>query len=604
MPDETYDLVSVKLPRFAGFALRLFVGLLESPLTRWLLIGPLLKQGGITRLRELTIPEPPTYLPVHPSTGLQGRQPATLADLAERPAPKPSAGSFSFASIADYAAAYGQKTTTPLEVAERVIAAIAASNTATPALRAIIASDAGDIRQQAQVSARLIQAGQARSLLEGVPVAVKDEMDALPYPTRVGTSFLGPAPAVEDATMVARLREAGALIIGKANMHEIGIGVTGQNPHNGTPRNPYAPGHYTGGSSSGPAAAVASGLCPAALGADGGGSIRIPSSFCGLVGLKPTCGRGSLFGGAPLTWSNDVYGPLAGSVADAASLYAAMAGPDPRDPLTLAQPALTLDGFDKTDLQGLTLGVYWPWFEHAAPEVVAACKHMLAGLQERGAQVREVTIPELDAARIGHLVSITSEMLAGLSPYTKAHWKDFSLEVRTNLDLALAFTSRDYLQALRIRTRTMANFERVLSEVDAIVTPSTACTAPPIPADALPAGEFGPDHPAGDPALCPSGQFHRVAGHLLPGRLCFRRAANRLPGHRAGLARARPAAHRPRGRRAGQTQGAPGALRPAAGEAKIKDSLTTFYFSRFTHYVLPLPSPPRIKCSPLGEHPI
>jgi Asp-tRNA(Asn)/Glu-tRNA(Gln) amidotransferase A subunit family amidase len=289
--------------------------------------------------------------------------------------------------------------------------------------------------------------------------------------------------------MVARLREAGALIIGKANMHEIGIGVTGQNQHYGTPRNPYAPGHYTGGSSSGPAAAVASGLCPAALGADGGGSIRIPSSFCGLVGLKPTCGRGSLFGGAPLTWSNDVYGPLAGSVADAAILYAAMAGPDPRDPLTLAQPALTLDGFDKTDLQGLTLGVYWPWFEHAAPEVVTACKHMLAGLQERGAQVREVTIPELDAARIGHLVSITSEMLAGLSPYTKAHWKDFSLEVRTNLDLALAFTSRDYLQALRIRTRTMVNFERVLSEVDAIVTPSTACTAPPIPADALPAGE-------------------------------------------------------------------------------------------------------------------
>jgi Asp-tRNA(Asn)/Glu-tRNA(Gln) amidotransferase A subunit family amidase len=166
-----------------------------------------------------------------------------------------------------------------------------------------------------------------------------------------------------------------------------------------------------------------------------------------------------------------------------------MAGPDPRDPLTLAQPALTLDGFDRTDLQGLTLGVYWPWFEHASPEVVTACKHMLAGLQERGAQLREVTIPELDAARIGHLVSITSEMLAGLSPYTKAHWKDFSLEVRTNLDLALAFTSRDYLQALRIRTRTMANFERVLSEVDAIVTPSTACTAPLIPADALPAGE-------------------------------------------------------------------------------------------------------------------
>ena len=184
-----------------------------------------------------------------------------------------------------------------------------------------------------------------------------------------------------------------------------------------------------------------------------------------------------------------MYGPLAGSSADAAILYAGMAGPDPRDPATLGQPALTLEGFDKTNLKGLTLGVYWPWFEHAAPEVVATCKHMLAGLESRGAQVREVSIPELDAARIGHLVTITSEMLAGLAPYTKKHWKDFGLEVRTNLDLALAFTARDYLQALRIRTRTMAHFDQVLKEVNAIVTPTTACTAPPIPLDALPAGE-------------------------------------------------------------------------------------------------------------------
>jgi Asp-tRNA(Asn)/Glu-tRNA(Gln) amidotransferase A subunit family amidase len=489
MPDQTYDLTSVKLPRFAGFALRLFVGLIESPLTRWLLIGSLLKQGGITRLRELQIEEPPTYLPVHPSTDSKGRKPTSLADLAKQPAPQRSPASFSLPSITDYAAAYKNKTTTPTEVAERIIAAIAASNAATPSLRAIIASDADDVRKQAQVSARLIQAGKPRSLLEGVPVAVKDEMDALPYATWVGTSFLGQVPAAEDATMVARLRAAGALIIGKANMHEIGIGVTGQNAHHGTPRNPYAPDHYTGGSSSGPAAAVASGLCPAATGADGGGSIRIPSAFCGVVGLQPTFGRTSSFGAAELTWSNDMYGPLAWSVADAAILYAGMAGPDPRDPNTLGQPALTLDGFNKNDLKGLTLGVFWPWFEHATQEVVTACKQMLEGLQARGAQIMEITIPELDAARIGHLVTITSEMLAGLGPYTKKHWKDFSLEVRTNLDLALAFTARDYLQALRIRTRSMAHFDRILTEVDAIVTPTTACTASCIPADALPAGE-------------------------------------------------------------------------------------------------------------------
>lgn len=211
--------------------------------------------------------------------------------------------------------------------------------------------------------------------------------------------------------------------------------------------------------------------------------------MCGLVGLKPTFGRASAYGGAPLTWSNDQYGPLAGSATDAAILYASMAGPDPRDPNTLGQPALTLEGFDKTDLDGITLGVYQPWFEHAAPEVVAACKHMLAGLQSRGAQVREISIPELDATRIGHLVTITSEMLAAMAPYAKEHWKEYGLEIRTNLDLARAFTASDYLKALRIRTRSMAHFNQILTGVDAIVTPSTGCTAPPILPDALPAGE-------------------------------------------------------------------------------------------------------------------
>jgi len=488
MSDQAYDLKSIKLPRFAGFALRLFVGLVESPATRWLLIGPLLDQGGITRLRSLQVEEAPTLLPLHPVNGQVRRKPATLRDLAIKPVQKKTT-SFSFPSISDYAKAYKKKTITPVEVAERVIQAIEASNAARPALRAMIAWDVDDIRKQARASAQRYKAGRPLSLLDGVPVAVKDEMDALPYPTRVGTRFLGESPARQDATVVARLRTAGALIIGKANMHEIGIGVTGQNPHNGTARNPYDPGHYTGGSSSGPAAAAASGLCPAAVGADGGGSIRIPSAFCGLVGLKPTFGRLSTFGGAPLTWSNDQYGPLAGSATDAAILYTLMAGPDPRDPNTLGQPPVSLDGFGRTDLKGLTLGIYRPWFEHAAPEVVAVCKQMLTALQGRGAKVKEITIPELDAARIGHLVTITSEMLTGLSAYAKKHWKDYSLEVRTNLDLALAFNSQDYLKALRIRTRTMAIFAEALAEVDAIVTPTTGCTAPPIPKDALPAGE-------------------------------------------------------------------------------------------------------------------
>jgi len=272
-------------------------------------------------------------------------------------------------------------------------------------------------------------------------------------------------------------------------MHEIGIGVTGLNPHHGTVRNPYHPGHHTGGSSSGPAAAVAAGLCPVAIGADGGGSIRIPAGFCGVVGLKPTYGRVSEFGAAPLTWSMAHLGPIAATARDAALAYAVLAGRDPKDSNSLRQPEIVLDGLDNLDLRGLTLGVYWPWFRHATPPVVEQCERLLHRLAESGAQIREVEIPELDLARIGHLVTITSEMATALDRYYAAHFGEFGLDVRANLALARSFTARDYVQAQRIRTRTIAHFARALEQVNAIVTPAAACTAPPIRPDALPEGE-------------------------------------------------------------------------------------------------------------------
>ena len=167
----------------------------------------------------------------------------------------------------------------------------------------MIAVNRDDVMKQAREATQRIKAGKPLSIFDGVPVAVKDELDMVPYPTTVGTSFLGKSPAKEDATVVARMRAAGALLVGKTNMHEIGINVTGLNPHHGTTRNPYNTDHFTGGSSSGSATAVAAGLVPVAIGADGGGSIRIPASFCGVFGLKPTFGRVSEHGAAPLCWS-------------------------------------------------------------------------------------------------------------------------------------------------------------------------------------------------------------------------------------------------------------------------------------------------------------
>jgi Asp-tRNA(Asn)/Glu-tRNA(Gln) amidotransferase A subunit family amidase len=312
--------------------------------------------------------------------------PPDLARLAQ--APRPSAQGFAFTTTRDYADAYRAGAATPEQVAERVLAAIEDSNARTPPLRAIIACQRDDVMAQARASAQRFRAGAPLSIFDGVPVAVKDELDMVPYGTTVGTRFLGKTPAREDSTVVARMRAAGALLIGKANMHEIGISVTGLNPHHGVARNPYNPAHFTGGSSSGPASAVAAGLCPVAIGADGGGSIRIPSSFCGLVGLKATYGRVSEFGAAPLCWSVAHIGPLAATAHDAALMYAIIAGADPKDSNSQHQPPVTLDGFDQSDLRGLTLGVYTPWFKHASPAMVAGCEKLVKQLEQMGARVR------------------------------------------------------------------------------------------------------------------------------------------------------------------------------------------------------------------------
>ena len=482
-----YDLKSVKLPYLAGGMLRLFVKLVEGPL-RSLLIPSLFKSSGITWLREQRFDEPPTPQPVNYSATLAVEAQAVPQEEWPGAPSLPGLG-FRYSTVQDYAEAYREGKITPEDVAHRVIEAIVTSNAAEPPLRAIIAMDREDVLRQAREATKRIKEGGALSVFDGVPVAVKDEVDMTPYPTSVGTAFLGKSPCKEDSTVVARMRAAGALLIGKANMHEIGIGVTGLNPHHGTPRNPYAPDHFTGGSSSGPGAAVAAGLCPAAIAADGGGSIRIPASFCGIVGIKPTFGRISEHGAAPLCWSVAHLGPVAATATDAALAYAVMAGPDPKDPNSLRQPAPTLADWDKLDLSGLTLGVYWPWFRHATADVVAACEAMLNKFESMGAQLREVVIPDLEAGRVAHTITIAGEMAQALDHTYAEHHREHGADVRINLALARAFTTMDYVQAQRVRTRLIANFARVLEQVDVILTPSTALPAPLIPKAALPEGE-------------------------------------------------------------------------------------------------------------------
>jgi len=484
---DVYDLKSVKMPYLAGGTLKLFVSAVESPL-KGLLTPSLLDSAGLPWLRKQKFEEAPTNYPIHSTGKMQEK--ATAVATSELPRKPSITKGFHFTSALDIAKAYRDGSASPEEVAKKVLESIDASNKHDPSLNAFIAIQRDDVMRQASEATERIKKKKPLSIFDGVPVAIKDEIDVKSYPTTVGTSFLKKV-AEEDATVVARLRNAGALIVGKTNMHEIGIGVTGQNPHHGTTRNPYNTNHYTGGSSSGSATAVASGLVPVALGADGGGSIRIPSSFCGLVGLKPTYGRVSEHGAFPLAWSVDYIGPLAGSATDAALAYALIAGSDPNDPISLHQPVPSLKGWDNLKLKGLKLGVYWQWLHHADPEVVAACEAMLKQFEAMGCEIHEITIPNLEANRVAHLITIAGEMAQAMnSVYDNAHrFKEHGLDVRMNLALARQFSTTDYVLAQRVRTRMMRHFHDAFQQVDMVITPTTAIAAPPIKQGALPDGD-------------------------------------------------------------------------------------------------------------------
>jgi Asp-tRNA(Asn)/Glu-tRNA(Gln) amidotransferase A subunit family amidase len=469
-----YNLKSLKLPVLTGAGLKVFTTLVESPLTRFIFIGSLLENGGIPKLRKLKFEETPTFFPlVKPDDESKKKdsifQPAE--DLVD----------FPYRSIKDYTNAYKSNILSPVEAAEAVIQAIRKSEQDAPSLNTFVAYDSEDILQQAKASADRYKTNHVIGPLDGVPIAIKDEIDMKPYPTNVGTSFMGTHPADEDSTVAAKLRAAGAILVGKTNMHEIGINPNGCNANFGAIRNPYDTNCDTGGSSSGSGAAVAAGLVPVAIGADGGGSIRIPAALCGVVGMKPTFARVSEHGAAPLCWSVAHLGPLTACVEDNALIYSVISGPDETEPNTLSQPSVTLEGWNKQGLQGIRLGIYKEWFEHASPEVVKQCYLLVDEFKKAGGEIIEITIPELDEMRIAHATTILSEMALCMRNYHEHH-KEHGTAVRLSLILGEEFTAMDYIQAQRMRTRAMSFFADVFEKVDVILTPGTALAAQPVPA--------------------------------------------------------------------------------------------------------------------------
>jgi aspartyl-tRNA(Asn)/glutamyl-tRNA(Gln) amidotransferase subunit A len=332
-------------------------------------------------------------------------------------------------------------------------------------------------------SGERIANGTAR-LLEGVPFAVKEELDVAGLPTRLGTGFMPYFPAVKDSLAVERLVRAGAIPIGQTPMTEYGMSPLGVNAHRRMPRNAHDAGRLAGGSSTGSAVAVALGVVPIAIGTDGGGSIRIPAAYNGIFGLKPTYGRVPLLGhGSPGTTSVVHVGALAASSTDLALAVASMAGPAEEDALSELQPPLRerelVDALGR-GVRGLKVGVPESEWRAADSEVERLGASALATLERAGATLVPLSLSLAEhAAAIGYL-TIALEVHAALRQVRREHFSDLGYDLQIVLGGLDAFRADDYLDAQRLRSALRAELRAALLEVDVIALPSTANTAPPI----------------------------------------------------------------------------------------------------------------------------
>ncbi len=315
----------------------------------------------------------------------------------------------------------------------------------------------------------------------GMPIALKDLFETAGIRTTAGSKFFADHIPAEDAQAVQKLKLAGGVILGKTNTHEIALGVTGVNPHYGAVKNPWDLARMTGGSSSGSAAAVAAGMCLAALGTDTGGSIRIPASLCGVVGLKPTYGRGSTRGVVPLSWNLDHVGPLTRTVQDAAMMLAALAGFDPRDPASADVPVEDYLVHLEDGLRGWRIArAAGEYVEASDPQVFAGLTEAAQVFKDSGAHVEKVDMSWLRdlALANGRMTQADGAAFHRERLAERPDW--FGADVRQRLETGAALPSSEYALARRTQAESRRRFEMFFEEFDVLLLPTTPMPAPPI----------------------------------------------------------------------------------------------------------------------------
>ena len=384
-----------------------------------------------------------------------------------------------------------------LDVAEEHLSAIEAGDGGIHAFNLVTADLA---RQQAMAVDRTVADGGNPGLLAGVPVALKDNLCTRGVPTTCSSRMLAGWCPPYDATVVTRLREAGAVVLGKTNMDEFAMGSSTETSATGPTRNPHDTSRVPGGSSGGSAAAVAAGFAPLALGSDTGGSIRQPAALCGVVGMKPTYGTVSRYGLIAFASSLDQIGPFARSVADAAQLFDVIGGHDPADSTSLNRPTPRALSVVDEGVAGMTVGVLAEYLDGVDPEVAARTREAADALAAAGARVEEVSVPEVLLGLSAYYLIAPAEASSNLARYdgvrfglrvdaedtvtmnTATRSAGFGAEVKRRIMLGTYALSAGYMdayynQALRVRTLIIEGFAAAYRTCDVLLGPTTPTTA-------------------------------------------------------------------------------------------------------------------------------
>ena len=534
---SAYNLEAVKAPRLCGVPLDLFSRLLRLPIIGDSILDLIKKKNKIPEMvRFATSPRChqqegddvgsldnnydsqhllPLYYPVHEMTKdeeemhqkMVKEAPLNLRAIADVNAKDLSLASedkFRHWTISDYTSRYLDGSITPTQVVDKLINIIEEMNRQNQNSSIVTQMNKEELRLQAAESTKRYQDKEIMGVLDGVPILVKDEVPTVGHSVTLGTSFL--SNRVEsDVLPIIKLKQQGALIVGKTNQHEIGIGTTGFNLLHGTPRNPYGRDglhYYTGGSSSGSAAAVAMGLVPLAVGADGGGSIRIPCGLCGIVGLKATYKR--VARDCSVGCSVSHAGPMTNNVHDAALAYAIMAGEAENDHRhhSQKQPPVHLHAYvtnqskqpsqeSNNILSGLRIGIFSEHVQDAEEQVRRATMRAIDHYKRLGAEIVPITLPHLQEINMAHAITITTEMYSLMNEhYQSNHFDQLCPESRVSLAIGRSWTSSEFLAAQKVRSYAMHHIENLFqNKVDIILSPATPCTAPLMRDDVASHGE-------------------------------------------------------------------------------------------------------------------